>query len=490
MLERNLIIPDLPSEYVLDTDAFDSIYINQRYIIDAISQWKQTKVTLFLYDNDETKQLLNITSELFWEDSLENIDIIWIDEWFYKMWEAWILQNYDWNEYKKSHWNNLNSKSLFVSFWIKRKIVSLLKSQNINIKSYKVTNELSLLNQWLNLKISSTLAWEDMIEKVEVLGWKSFLHPDLNWNYSTPMINNNLSQNIPLWNLVLESDGISWLQKAIENQLNNWIKRFLIKPVNASSWEWIIFLDENNYKDFILKYDFSFWDIVIEQAIDIMDLDEKILKLWNFNKELSISIQFENWEILWNPSIQLVNWSEFCGTLNIPNYHSTNFWLGEDTIRQIIDYTKLFLKTTWYTHNWWLDFLVDKSWKFYLVDPNLWRDTWAFPSKKFQKINSNSTNSFTLFRKFEAQNVFDLKELWNNIENKFDLNETKIMPVSFIKWQHLTFIIQTQNFDELEFISKSLNNLLTNNIFWEKISRERQINTPSWKINYNNLWKY
>ena len=64
------------------------------------------------------------------------------------------------------------------------------------------------------------------------------------------------------------------------------------------------------------------------------------------------------------------------------------------------------------------------------------------------------------------------------------------MPVSFIKWQHLTFIIQTQNFDELEFISKSLNNLLTNNIFWEKISRERQINTHSWKINYNNLWKY
>lgn len=27
----------------------------------------------------------------------------------------------------------------------------------------------------------------------------------------------DLSQNIPLWNLVLESDGINWLQKAIEN---------------------------------------------------------------------------------------------------------------------------------------------------------------------------------------------------------------------------------------------------------------------------------
>ena len=53
MLERNLIIPDLPNEYILDTDAFDSIYINQRYIIDAISQADKTNVTLFLYDNDE-----------------------------------------------------------------------------------------------------------------------------------------------------------------------------------------------------------------------------------------------------------------------------------------------------------------------------------------------------------------------------------------------------------------------------------------------------
>lgn len=47
MLERNLIIPDLPNEYILDTDAFDSIYVNQRYIIDAISQADKNKCYYF-----------------------------------------------------------------------------------------------------------------------------------------------------------------------------------------------------------------------------------------------------------------------------------------------------------------------------------------------------------------------------------------------------------------------------------------------------------
>jgi len=35
---HSLIIPDIPNEYFLDTDQYDSIYIAQRYILLAIEK--------------------------------------------------------------------------------------------------------------------------------------------------------------------------------------------------------------------------------------------------------------------------------------------------------------------------------------------------------------------------------------------------------------------------------------------------------------------
>lgn len=106
---------------------------------------------LFLYDNDETREILEISSNLFWKDSLKNIDIIWLMSDFAnvrsfniaKLWLEWV---------QKSHWH-IKSKTIFASFWIKRKLATeLLQSNKINVRSYKVTNELSSLNKWLNSK--------------------------------------------------------------------------------------------------------------------------------------------------------------------------------------------------------------------------------------------------------------------------------------------------------------------------------------------------
>gem|GEM_PF-3506871 len=40
MNNTNIIIPDIPSDYMLDTDPWDSFYINQRYILYALFQAK------------------------------------------------------------------------------------------------------------------------------------------------------------------------------------------------------------------------------------------------------------------------------------------------------------------------------------------------------------------------------------------------------------------------------------------------------------------
>lgn len=101
---NHVIVPDLPLDYGLDTDQFDSFFINQRYLLDALSKLSngEGKVGICLYDISETRDLLTVYQEAFGEETLAQLEIVWVPEQYYTMGEFLTAQTVDWQLYRDS----------------------------------------------------------------------------------------------------------------------------------------------------------------------------------------------------------------------------------------------------------------------------------------------------------------------------------------------------------------------------------------------------
>lgn len=486
--ESTLIIPDVASDYMLDEDPFDSYYISQRYLLDSVNRVNSgERVSLVQYDMPETQELMDIYSEIF-PNFANNVNVLEVPTEYYKPTEFLTGMNYDWQNFRKTSGFELDFKTAGLAFNTKRKAIDLLNnSSDIILKSYKVTPELRKIKDFFSWRTNSIIAGEDDFELVNTLWGKSFIHENLDWSRKFDFSNEVLN-HFPKWVLVEKTDWVDWLRRWIEVLREKNITKFLVKPVNASSGEGIeIFeIDEVTELD---NYNFDFGDVVLEEFCDLKLMGESFDKEYA-NEPLSISVQFNDGKLIWSPTIQLTKDNEFKWNLIINQSDLEIFGLPLDILEQINFYSSRLINELGLTWSGGFDFLIENDWNFVMIDPNLWRDTWAFPLKNFESANILEGNNCMLFSKVLADNIYELvpfiEALSQNGVNLLDSNSNSgILPVSFVGWEHLALIMYSDSLDSLKALNTTISEVSEQDVYGKVKNSDRFIKSAWELIEYN-----
>jgi len=491
-----LIIPDVPSAYFLDTDAFDSLYISQRYILLAIDRFlKGEDVIITIYDNDETKGIFENYKKIFWE-SIDDMNVIWVPEDYYKTAEFLTWENINWEKYLSSHGHSTEFILEKCHFSV-RKQIQRCKEESmsvLNIRWYKVTAE--MLKLWENIRTQSIdviISWESDTKKKHLQSWKAILHPSLSWD-KLFHLSPEILQHIPHGRVVSESDGKLWLLRAIEeiSALDSSLQRVLIKPLNASSWEGIIFIDISKKDDELDWYKFEYGDVVVEQCLDLLELSELWIE-WYWNDPMSLSVQYYDGEISGEPVVQLTKDNEFQWNIILSKNDIKDIGLPKELFRQVKEYSLKLIQELWLEWNWGFDFLFDKHGKFYFIDPNIGRDTWALPLRLFERIFLDESDAqTTIFSKINAENIFDLDKFITALEEKnFPMiskeNTQGVLTVSFVAWEHLTLIISGESYVQVDELLLQVKELVSQGDIWKRKSTNRSIKTAGENKDYDRI---
>ena len=256
---------------------------------------------------------------------------------------------------------------------------------------------------------------------------------------------------IPNGSFIKHSDWKRGLVKAINELKKKWVHFYACKPVFAASWEWITLLrNEGEIDEFISGYNFPFWDIVLEELIDLASLSIVIPELWD--DPLSLSVQFQDGKLMWQPTVQITHNWEFQGNIrlsrtsikgkDLDNLTSTIYARSEQMIEKLC--------LTW---SWWFDYLISKDGSSYFIDPNLWRDTWALPLRTFDRIFWSEEQDI-MFVKLPAHWIKSLEEFEKYASDAWvpifsaDTN-IGILPTTFISERHLSVIIVADKITQL-----------------------------------------
>ncbi len=489
--EHLLLTPDIPEEYILDTDDIDSIYIAQRYLLQMLAHLRSGgSANITVYDTPELDQLLNLYRKQWLitesEHNRMQDNMLLIPPEHYT--PTWYItgRTYDWGKYVDSRWGLLEYQSWSISKEVRLLLGSLGNFPGwIRIKWYKVTNAMMRFKELIEeINPNTQTVISDVNDSIlaKELWWKSFLH---DWYFTD---GEKKAYWIPEGSFIKHSEWTLGLANAISGLKKKWIFSYACKPVLAASWEWIILLrSDSELSDFISGYTFPFWDIVLEELIDLASLSVVIPELWE--DPLSLSVQFQDGKLMWQPTVQITHNWEFQG--NIRMSRSTIKEKNLDNLTSII-YTRSerMIDRLWLTWSWWFDYLISKAGTPYFIDPNLWRDTWALPLRTFDKIFWSEEQN-VMFVKLPAHWVKDLEEFqkyaneaWVQIFSA-DTNRG-IIPTTFISERHLSVIIVADEITQLwswyEKIQTKLQWLINQNSkSW------RLIQTTQWKVLYTTL---
>lgn len=249
-----------------------------------------------------------------------------------------------------------------------------------------------------------TIVWLDHTPFLEELGWKEFLHQG---QYLS-----SLSTYLP--------SGKSFGEKEYENieiytkeHTQAW-KKVVFKP---TLWSWghgIYIIEQRHgeliwYKENEINKTLSFKNIyhkyspcVIEEFIDTP-------KLWTilpnipqqfFDSPLSLSTHFHEWDVLWNPVIQLtVGWER---VWDITLDKSIQKYVDSEFLKLIYTCNTITLQYAEELNLTWplcLDFLIQKTWttyKPYLIDPNN-RDSWDLALRRIEDTFGTKEKSKILY---------------------------------------------------------------------------------------------
>lgn len=492
--ELLLLAPDIPEEYMLDTDDIDSIYISQRYLLLMLAQLRNGgNAQIVMYDTPELQELLTlylgqwIITDAEFTIIRENMLLVPSEHYTPTWYITWRV--YNWGEYIKSKGEYLEYETQAVS----REVTALLEnlgrfSGDIRIKGYKVTsamhhvrNLIQQINPGKSVIISDV---EDAL-LAKRLWWKSFLHN----GYFTE--DEKKSYWIPSGEFIWHSEWQVGLIQAIDKLRGKWIYKFACKPVFAASGEWILLLwNEEAINSFISEYAFPFWDIILEELIELSPLSKVIAELWD--DPLSLSVQFQNGKLMGQPTIQITHNWEFQGNIRISKKTTEEKGL-DNLISSIYSTSDHMIKRLWLTWSGGFDYLVNTSGTPYFIDPNLWRDTWALPLRTFDKIFWREDQDI-MFVKLPAHGIKSLnafKDVLHEVWVPLFSTKTNIgvAPMTFVSERHLSAVIISDNINVLwNWYEKVKNKLLeakgTDTSIW------RLIATTQWKVLYTTLhWK-
>lgn len=483
------IAPDVPEEYMLDTDAIDSIYISQRYFLQALLHIRDNKsVKLIAYDVPEFHELLGLYRRQWLISASEFLQVmdstIFVPSEHYTLTGFMMGRKYDWRRYVESRWWDLPFEQM-TSQPLLAHLPWDTTTTSIKIKGYKVTDTtrdmrraLEAIYPWALINI----IWEQDALTARNLWWKSFLH--------NGFFNNNerISFWVPRWVYVNQKDWYSWLEKAVKKLNSDGVVYIVCKPVFAASGEGIILLkDPATIPWFLRGYDFPFWDVVLEEYIDLDSISKIHPALWN--DPLSFSVQFQEAALMWEPTVQLTHNWEFKWNIRMSE-ETTALTNMAGLVSEVRDRSHSLIKRLSLSGNWGFDFLVSKDGRTYFIDPNLWRDTWALPLRTFDSLFWEASQD-VMFVKMPAHGIGKLDNLIENLQQSdiplfWDWNKIGVMPATFIAGQHLSVVIVANNIEQLSIWYSALKQKLE----WLSCSHtapSRLIDTIHWKLQYLQL---
>ncbi len=357
---------------------------------------------------------------------------------------------------------------------------------DIDIKWYAPTEELQQVKNFIENECKTkgiflchcTVIGAEDINKTTDLKWKTFLHPPFPISGSNidldvtdeisciPAFQAIFNNYIPSWYYISQSVIHTWwynLSDVLDNAYEQTGKdKRVIKAVHGSSWEGIHIVtrkdDMRQYKEKdtsmhnINTFPFNMWDIIIEEFIFGIPLGN-ILHHSFFdicaNDPLTLTTHYQKWRVFWEPLLQLTTQNERIGDIYIS--HEIRLLLQRSNILPTqIDLlntlTQQFIDLFWLTGDWCIDWIYDTSKKqFVLLDPNICRDGWDMPLKRFIKcrITAENHSNILYFNKFNFNDTIQKK-----LKDP-DLNAScQIYPV-YIYEKQASLIIVWNKFDNI-----------------------------------------
>lgn len=206
------------------------------------------------------------------------------------------------------------------------------------------------------------------------------------------------------------NDGLKWIEHAIL-QLNCNAKKpykFIIKPILASSGEWITFAQiiEKNWKIEINFYQDPNFETPLENAKEIFQMGdiivEEFLDLNNWNLKLngqeiasSFVIPYSNGKVEKFKDnqilLQLTQNGHYIGWALVDITTASELFSIEtstlqEELEKLENSIQKLINSLWLQWSGAIDILVTKDSQFVISDPNLWRDTGSMPLRTVKQL--------------------------------------------------------------------------------------------------------